>query len=60
MLDTLASALAGSSRCDEAVKVEERAVELTAEHAGGELRQRLLVRLDAMRAGCTALRLEEE
>ena len=60
VLDTLASALAGSSRCDEAVKVEERAVELTAEHVGGELRQRLLARLDAMRAGCTALRLEEE
>lgn len=60
VLDTLATALAKSSRCAEATKVEERALELTAEHAGGELRRRLLARLDAMRAGCAALPLEEE
>lgn len=60
VLDTLATALAKSSRCDEAAQVEERAVELTAEHASGELRRRLLVRLDAMRAGCTAVPLDEE
>ena len=37
-----------------------REVELTAEHASGELRRRLLVRLDAMRAGCDEVPLDEE
>ncbi len=60
VLDTLATALAKSSRCAEAARVEERAVELSAEHASGELRRRLLARLDAMRAACAALPLEEE
>jgi Flp pilus assembly protein TadD len=60
VLDTLATALAKSSRCAEAASVEERAVELSAEHASGELRRRLLARLDAMRAGCAALPLEDE
>ena len=60
VLDTYATALAKASRCAEAVRVEERAVELTAEHASGELRRRLLVRLDAMRAGCDEVPLDEE
>jgi hypothetical protein len=60
VLDTLATALAKSSRCAEAAKVEERAVELSAEHASGELRRRLLARLDAMRAGCAAIPLDDE
>ena len=60
VLDTLASALAASSRCAEATAVEERAVELAAEHASAELRRSLLSRLDAMRAGCTAVPLERE
>jgi len=60
VLDTLATALAMSSRCAEAVVVEERAVELTAEHASGELRQRLLTRLEAMRTGCGDVPLDEE
>ena len=60
VLDTLASALARSSRCEEAVRVEERAVELTAEHASGTLRKKLLARLDAMRAGCADVPLDEE
>src|SRR6266446_525204 len=60
VLDTLASALAASSRCAEATGVEERAVELAAEHASAGLRRRLLARLDAMRAGCTAVPLEAE
>ncbi len=57
VLDTLASALARSSRCAEAASIEERAVELTAD---GELRRRLLGRLQAMRAGCADLPLEDE
>jgi len=60
VLDTYATALAKASRCAEAVRVEERAVELTAEHASGELRGRLLARLDALRAGCAAVPLDEE
>jgi len=60
VLDTLATALAMSSRCAEAASVEERAVELSAEHASGELRRRLLARLDAMRAGCAAIPLDDE
>ena len=60
VLDTYATALAKVSRCEEAVRVEERAVELTAEHASGDLRRRLLARLDAMRAGCVEMPLDEE
>ena len=60
VLDTYATALAKASRCAEAVRVEERAVELTAEHASGELRRRLIARLDAMRAGCADVPLDEE
>lgn len=60
VLDTLATALAKSSRCAEAARIEERAVELSAEHASGELRRRLLARLDAMRAGCAAIPLDDE
>jgi tetratricopeptide (TPR) repeat protein len=60
VLDTLATALARSSRCEEAVRVEERAVELTAEHASSALRRKLLARLDAMRAGCANIPLDEE
>jgi Flp pilus assembly protein TadD len=60
VLDTYATALAKASRCEEAVRVEERAVELTAEHASGELRKRLLARLDAMRAGCGNLPSDDE
>jgi len=60
VLDTLATALARSSRCAEATRVEERAVELAAEHVSAELRKQLLARLDAMRAGCVAVPLDEE
>ena len=60
VLDTYATALAKASRCADAVRVEERAVELTAEHASGELRRRLLARLDSMRAGCADVPLEDE
>src|SRR2546429_16509 len=60
VLDTYATALAKASRCAEAVRVEERAVELTAEQASGELRRRLIARLDAMRAGCADVPLDEE
>jgi len=42
------------------MRVEERAVELTAEHASVGLRRRLLARLDAMRAGCADVPLDEE
>ena len=60
VLDTLASALALSARCAEATAVQERAVELAAEHASLELRRRLLSRLDAMRAGCARIPLDDE
>ena len=60
VLDTYATALAKASRCAEAVRVEERAVELTAEQASDELRRRLIARLDAMRAGCADVPLDEE
>ena len=60
VLDTLAAALALSSRCLEATRVEEHAVELAAEHTSAELRRRLLARLDAMRAGCARIPLDEE
>jgi len=60
VLDTLACALALSARCAEATRVEERAVELASEHASADLRRSLLARLDAMRAGCTAVPLEAE
>ena len=40
--------------------MEERAVELTVEHASSALRGKLLARLDAMRAGCSDLPLDEE
>ena len=60
VLDTLAAALALSGNCAEATRAEEQAVELAAEHASLELRRRLLARLDAMRAGCTKIPLDEE
>jgi len=60
VLDTLAAALALSSQCAEATRVEEQAVELAAEHASIELRRRLLARLDAMRAGCANVPLDQE
>jgi len=60
VLDTLAAALALSGNCAEATRTEEQAVELAAEHASLELRRKLLARLDAMRAGCTNIPIDEE
>ena len=60
VLDKLAAALALSGNCAEATSAEEQAVELAAEHASLELRRRLLARLDAMRAGCAKIPLDEE
>jgi hypothetical protein len=57
----LATALARSSRCEEAVRVEERAVELTVEHASSALRGKLLARLDArgLRRSAPGRRMKE-